>query len=111
MKFGRHERKKLLKNLQKDDPSMTDLQLMATRVRWWWFTFTFQARAFYREHIKCKIGRMIFKKPMKRVWKCEYDNVAYPFCPRCGEYAYITDECVFCGQRFEKEDEQHGKES
>lgn len=32
-------------------------------------------------------------------WRTEY-GMTVPYCPSCGEMAYSTDRCVFCGQRL-----------
>ena len=33
------------------------------------------------------------------VWTDGYGG-SYPACPRCGEYVYYRDMCLFCGQRL-----------
>ena len=32
-------------------------------------------------------------------WRTEY-GMTVPYCPSCGEMAYSTERCVFCGQRL-----------
>ena len=40
------------------------------------------------------------KKPPAAIdWRREY-GMTVPYCPSCGEMAYSTDRCVFCGQRL-----------
>lgn len=45
------------------------------------------------------------KEPKKLVWKDDYDGSKYPACPCCKEPAYFHDECCFCGQVFEQDEE------
>lgn len=45
------------------------------------------------------------KEPKKVVWMEDYDGGKYPACPCCGEPAYYPDQCCFCGQPFEQDDE------
>ena len=37
--------------------------------------------------------------PVSIDWRTEY-GMTVPYCPSCGEMAYSTDRCVFCGQRL-----------
>jgi hypothetical protein len=39
-------------------------------------------------------------KQKKIVWRKEYGEGRYPFCPYCGEFAYDQDKCVFCGKAY-----------
>lgn len=45
-----------------------------------------------------------FNYPRKAVmveWETDFgDEVYYPHCPACKEYAYKKTHCVFCGRRF-----------
>jgi hypothetical protein len=45
------------------------------------------------------------KEPKKVIWKEDYDWSKYPVCPCCEEPAYYPDQCCFCGQPFEQDDE------
>lgn len=45
------------------------------------------------------------KEPKKVVWMEDYDGGKYPACPCCNEPAYYHDQCCFCGQVFEQDDE------
>lgn len=37
--------------------------------------------------------------PVAIDWRTEY-GVTVPYCPSCGEMAYSTERCMFCGQRL-----------
>jgi hypothetical protein len=39
-------------------------------------------------------------KRKKIVWRKEYGEGFYPFCPYCGEFAYEQDKCHFCGKPY-----------
>ena len=39
------------------------------------------------------------KPPVAIDWRTEY-GMTVPYCPSCGEMAYSTERCVFCGQRL-----------
>ena len=39
------------------------------------------------------------KPPAAIDWRTEY-GMTVPCCPSCGEMAYSTERCVFCGQRL-----------
>lgn len=41
--------------------------------------------------------------PVKIIWDDDYMGKA-PKCPACGEFAYFTDRCFFCGQKFKQDD-------
>lgn len=45
------------------------------------------------------------KEPKKVIWIDDYGRGKYPACPCCKEPAYYPDECCFCGQPFEQDDE------
>ena len=47
------------------------------------------------------------RKPREIVWERTYGGM-FPACPRCGELVYYKDMCVFCGQRFTKNDKTVG---
>lgn len=64
-----------------------------------------KARRFFDVCVRVPIGRL--RKPVKLIWADDYDgrtdciiHNAVPECPHCGEMAYSTKRCVFCGQRF-----------
>lgn len=33
-------------------------------------------------------------------WQMTGDNDFVPVCPRCGEFVYYRNQCVWCGQHF-----------
>ena len=39
------------------------------------------------------------KDPVPIRWENDYGMMT-PYCPSCGEMAYSTERCVFCGQRL-----------
>ena len=43
------------------------------------------------------------KAPVRVGWEESYGGM-WPVCPSCGEMPYSTDRCVFCGQKFIRED-------
>lgn len=43
------------------------------------------------------------KDPVKIDWRKEY-GMTVPYCPSCGEMAYETERCKFCGQKFIQEE-------
>lgn len=47
--------------------------------------------------MEIKDGKM---KVKKIVWRKEYGEGLYPFCPYCGEFAYEQDKCHFCGKPY-----------
>ncbi|MCX4355910.1 MAG: hypothetical protein OSJ43_06750 [Oscillospiraceae bacterium] len=64
-----------------------------------------RARRVFDVCIRAPIGGL--RKPVRLVWTDDYnfatDSIirnAIPECPHCGEMAYNTKRCVFCGQRF-----------
>ena len=44
------------------------------------------------------------KDPVKINWRNDY-GLMMPYCPVCGEMAYGTERCKFCGQPFIQEEE------
>ena len=44
-------------------------------------------------------------KIKKIVWRKEFGEGRYPFCPYCNEFAYEQDHCVFCAKKYEWVDE------
>lgn len=44
------------------------------------------------------------KLPLPIEWERSYGDSIFPMCPACGEMPYSMDRCVFCGQRFIKDD-------
>lgn len=64
-----------------------------------------KARRAFDVCFRVPIGRL--RKPAYLIWADEYDGMtdriisnAVPKCPHCGEMAYNTKRCMFCGQRF-----------
>lgn len=45
------------------------------------------------------------KKPVRINWQNDY-GMMMPYCPSCGEMAYGTDRCKFCGQKFIQEEKR-----
>ena len=43
------------------------------------------------------------KEPVRIRWQNDYGMIM-PYCPSCGEMAYSTERCKFCGQKFIKEE-------
>lgn len=39
------------------------------------------------------------KDPVELIYHNDY-GMMMPYCPSCGEMAYSTERCVFCGQKF-----------
>lgn len=48
------------------------------------------------------------KNPVNVDWQIDY-GMKMPYCPSCGEMAYSSDRCVFCGQKFIEEEEPQNK--
>ena len=48
------------------------------------------------------------KDPVEVRFENDY-GMMMPYCPSCGEMAYSTERCVFCGQRFIKADKPKNK--
>lgn len=48
------------------------------------------------------------KEPVHITWQNDYGMIM-PYCPICGEMAYSTDRCKFCGQRFIQEEHPENK--
>lgn len=44
------------------------------------------------------------KPPVPIEWESSYEASVFPMCPACGEMPYSLERCVFCGQRFIKDD-------
>ena len=49
------------------------------------------------------------KPPVKLRWIPSYNGMSDSFqpapeCPSCGEMPYSTERCIFCGQKFLKEE-------
>ena len=51
------------------------------------------------------------RSPVKLRWIPSYDSTVdkiipegEPQCPACGQMPYSTERCIFCGQKFLKED-------
>lgn len=49
------------------------------------------------------------KEPIHFRWQNDY-GIVVPYCPSCGEMAYSTERCVFCGQRFLPTENPHKPE-
>ena len=45
------------------------------------------------------------KEPVKIIWQNDYGMIM-PYCPTCGEMAYSTERCKFCGQKFIQEEKK-----
>ncbi len=44
------------------------------------------------------------KNPPRPIqWERDYGGIA-PLCPTCGEMPYSLERCIFCGQKFIKDD-------
>jgi hypothetical protein len=66
--------------------------------RWWW-----------NRRVRQPINSR--RQPVAIEWQdsynCYTDSIEkdrYPLCPRCGEMPYSVEQCVFCGQRFIREE-------
>lgn len=49
------------------------------------------------------------KEPVKIRWQNDYGMIM-PYCPTCGEMAYGTERCKFCGQPFIHEEAPKNKQ-
>lgn len=49
------------------------------------------------------------KEPVQIRWQNDY-GMMMPYCPTCGEMAYGTERCKFCGQPFIQEKEPENKQ-
>ena len=41
--------------------------------------------------------------PIPIIWERSYGDSIFPMCSACGEMPYSVSRCVFCGQRFIKD--------
>lgn len=48
------------------------------------------------------------KEPVPIRWQDDY-GMMMPYCPSCGEMAYSTERCTFCGQKLINEGEPETK--
>lgn len=48
------------------------------------------------------------KDPVRIRWENDY-GMMIPYCPSCGEMAYSTERCVFCGQKLISENKPRNK--
>ena len=83
--------------------------------RWYWnlgqrlFKARYVLGRWYCENIRMKIGAK--REPVPLLWvdglnaAGELVPRSEPQCPYCGEMPYSLCQCVFCGQRFIKEEE------
>ena len=44
------------------------------------------------------------RPPVKVEWHNDYGMIM-PYCPSCGEMSYSEERCVFCGQKFIKDED------
>jgi len=80
---------------------------------WWSWHFKQRLAELYRRYIRVPIGGR--RKPVPLQWTDYYNGMAdkiikngEPVCPHCKEMPYSYEQCVFCGQRFTREDMGHG---